>query len=253
MLTTIAKAGDVLGLFTAAQPEWGVRDIAAELSVPKSNVYNLVASLTEIGLLHRTVQSRYRLGWRLLVLTNHLAASAGVSRAGRQVIRELAQRTGENVLLCVFDGSETVVIDGACGRFGDERANSVGDTLSCHAAAPGMLLLAYRQESWSRAFTPERLVEMTSETITSREQLIARLGAIRRTGVATEQNEHRYGCSTMASPIRDVDGHIVAALAIEAKTGRFLTRQQAYLRELAAAAKLITNNMTVMNLEVTDV
>jgi IclR family KDG regulon transcriptional repressor len=35
MLGTVAKAGKVLDLFTAANPEWGVGEVAQRLQMPK--------------------------------------------------------------------------------------------------------------------------------------------------------------------------------------------------------------------------
>ena len=63
MLSTLEKAGRVLRLFTAENPEWGVSQVARELLVSKGSVHDALATLTQIGLVHRTVTGRYRLGF----------------------------------------------------------------------------------------------------------------------------------------------------------------------------------------------
>lgn len=72
LLNTISRAGNVLALFTAEHPEWGVRETATELGMPRSNAHMLMSSLTDIGLFARTSDLRYRLGWRLLTLSGCL-------------------------------------------------------------------------------------------------------------------------------------------------------------------------------------
>lgn len=60
------KAGQVLNLFSLERSEWGVSEAAKELNFPKSSTSALMATLAEQGLLRRTSERRYRLGWRLM-------------------------------------------------------------------------------------------------------------------------------------------------------------------------------------------
>jgi DNA-binding IclR family transcriptional regulator len=61
----IEKVGSLLNLFSFAQPEWGVREAAEALDLPRSTMGDLLLGLAEQGILNRTSTGRYRLGWRL--------------------------------------------------------------------------------------------------------------------------------------------------------------------------------------------
>ena len=82
MLGTVGKASRVLDLFTSEDPEWGVTDTALALKVPRSSAHDLLDTLTQTGLLRRVTGNRYRLGLKLLTLSN-TALETGSSCASR--------------------------------------------------------------------------------------------------------------------------------------------------------------------------
>jgi IclR family KDG regulon transcriptional repressor len=55
---------------------------------------------------------------------------------------------------------------------------------------------------------------LTPDTITSREQLVAELARVRRRGWAEAINEREIGVASIAAPVRDVSGDVVAAISI---------------------------------------
>ena len=75
MLQTIQKAGELLALFDREHADWGVREVAVKLKMAKSSTHDLMSSLAKLGLLHKTEENRYRLGWRLVTLSETLLAT----------------------------------------------------------------------------------------------------------------------------------------------------------------------------------
>ena len=65
MLGTVSQASDVIALFTADHPEWGVSQVAGRMELAKSSAHALLSTLAEIGPVRRTASGRYRLGWRV--------------------------------------------------------------------------------------------------------------------------------------------------------------------------------------------
>jgi len=47
MTQTIGKVSKLLNLFSVEKPEWGVRELARELGIPKSTAHELAKSLAE--------------------------------------------------------------------------------------------------------------------------------------------------------------------------------------------------------------
>ena len=92
MLQTIEKASEVLALFDRERPEWGVREVAEGLGLAKSSAHDLLTSLEQVGLLGKNGEGRYRLGWRLVMLSETLLATTELRREARPILDELAGR-----------------------------------------------------------------------------------------------------------------------------------------------------------------
>src|SRR3954465_11307647 len=108
MLQTLTRAGRVLDLFTPERHEWGVTAVAQELGIAKSQAHELLASLCEIGLLHRERgrhrRGRARVGWGVVALHSLLWSTSDVGQAATRMMRTLASRCGETVQLTVWSG-----------------------------------------------------------------------------------------------------------------------------------------------------
>jgi len=111
MLQTIQKASEVLALFDRDHAEWGVREVAGKLKMAKSSAHDLMASLAQLGFLNKTEENRYRLGWRLVTLSETLLATTELRREARPVMEELAAQYQETIHLAVLDGTQAVYVD----------------------------------------------------------------------------------------------------------------------------------------------
>jgi IclR family acetate operon transcriptional repressor len=74
----------------------------------------------------------------------------------------------------------------------------------------------------------------THHTITDKDVLIKQMHEVRRTGVAFDDEENEIGLRSVAAPIRDWEGRVVAAISIIGPTAR-ITKQR--LSELAPIIK----------------
>jgi len=86
VLGTVGKASRVLDLFTREAPEWGVTEAALALEVPRSSAHDLLDTLAQTGLLRRVEGNRYRLGLKLLTLSNAALDSLAVRVQARGVM-----------------------------------------------------------------------------------------------------------------------------------------------------------------------
>jgi DNA-binding IclR family transcriptional regulator len=197
-------------MFTEERAEWGVREIAAELKMPRSNVHELLSSLASIGLLQRTRDARYRLGWRLLTLSGQLANSNEVTRVGSALLHQLAALHQQSVSIAVYDGGEVVSV-GQAEPQGSAPVSRVGDRMPMHSTATGKIMLAQREGE-----LPQLVLDrFTARTITDPELLARALVSVRRDGVAFDERETDDAIVCIASPIRDGrTGSVIAALSM---------------------------------------
>lgn len=216
MLSTIARTGSLLTLFTSERPEWGVREVAMHLSVPKSNAHDLLSSLAAIGMLQRTPEGRYRLGWRVLTMARSLVCGSGLERQSHLYTATLARHVGYSATLAAWDGHRIVCIVSARGRKGAELPGvTAGARMPGHSTALGKMLLAHRP--WEEVVDRiERygLPRQTADTVACAGALEEQLESVRRTGASVEVGETFPGVACFGAPIHDVKGTVVAALSI---------------------------------------
>src|SRR5512134_3438217 len=147
MLQTIQKAGELLSLYDREHTEWGVREVAAKLHVAKSSAHDLMSSLAKLGFLNKTDDNRYRLGWRLVTLSETLLATTELRREAHPVMEDLAAQYQETIHLAVLDDTQALYVDKLEGKQAvSVELTSLGARLYDHCSALGKVLLAYSSE-----------------------------------------------------------------------------------------------------------
>ena len=104
MVQTVHKAIQILNLFSLERPEWGVNEVARHLALSKSSTSTLIGTLTREGLLRRMSTGRYRLGWRIMALTQMLLETTEFRTEAHTVMEKLVARFGETVHLSEYLG-----------------------------------------------------------------------------------------------------------------------------------------------------
>lgn len=234
MLGTVTKAGKVLDLFTPEHPEWGVSEAAVTLGMPKSGVHSLLSTLVEIGLVQRTQQGRYRLGWRILALSRTLIESAAFQEEAQRRMQRTADRFGKTMHLAALDGGEIVYIAKAESRMSESiGVSGVGKKLAAHCSSVGKVLLAARGPDYVAAAAVDGgLPRRTPATITSLEKLQRHLVHVRERGYAYDLQEGMANLCCVGAPIRDRTGTVQAAMSISVPTHWFRQNPDLY-RQLA--------------------
>ena len=201
-------------------PLLGIADLAREVDLNKSTVHRYVATLAALGFLQQDVETRkYRLGPRVVDLGFAAINSMEITRMAGRSLQALSDETGYTVSMAVLDGIDIVYIDrrrsAREGQFGIDLNLHVGSRLPAYCTSMGKVLLAFQ--------TPERLKALLDRTdlarrgpntITAREALLTTLRAVRQSGIAVNDEELAPGLRSIAAPIRDGRGSVVAAVNI---------------------------------------
>jgi IclR family transcriptional regulator, KDG regulon repressor len=232
MLGTVEKVGLILELFSLHAPEWGVSQVATTLGIPKSSAHELLASLTKIGLLHRLVTGRYRLGFRTLSLSQILLSSSDWRDVARQEMQHLVERLGETVSLAAMDGGQVINVDKLAGTKAlHVGVTTVGGSLPAHCSALGKVILANQPWAMVRKLIEAReMTTFTPNTITSLDELQSELERVRQQGFAFGIEEAVLELCCVAAPIRNHNGEVIAAISVSVPSNRFHQRKEV-LRE----------------------
>jgi DNA-binding IclR family transcriptional regulator len=217
---SIERAFLVLGAL--ADGPVGVSEVAARVELPKSTVARLLASLTAEGAVERvTGDRRYRLGGRLLSLAASIQPTRSLIGLARTHLVELASELGEAAGLSIADGFDVHYIDQIETGHQVRIRDWTGSRVPMHAVSSGLVLLAHFPPSTLDVFLAHPLQRFTPRTTTDPSTLRARLRRVRADGYAWVHEEFAEGLNSVAAPVADESGAIVAAIHVHGPAYRF--------------------------------
>lgn len=214
-LSSVATAVKLLKTFSEGEAELGVTVLARRLGVAKSTVYRLASTLVAEGMLEQNRENeKYRLGIALFGLGALVRQRMNVSNEARPHIFALREATNETVRLAVLDGAEIMfVYDLESTQAIRMRAN-LGDRKPAFCSSEGRAMLAFQDEGAIDVILTGDLQKRTAKTETDPAQLRKALARVRKTGYALEDEQCEAGMRSLAAPIRDAEGRVVAAVGI---------------------------------------
>ena len=215
-----ARGFAVLETFTPAWPTLTLSDIARRAALPLTTAHRLVGELCVSGALERDGDGSYRIGLRLWEIASLAPRGAPLREAALPFLEDLYEVTHENVQLGVREGHEVVYIERIAGRRAVGVLTRVGGRFPLHASGIGVVLLAHAPDTVQRQVRgglDGPLQRFTDYTITDPERLRRMLNQIRRDGVAVSDRQVTDDAVSVAAPIVDGAGEVIAALSIVSK------------------------------------
>ena len=120
----------------------------------------------------------------------------------------------------------------------------LGNPYPLHAGASSKAFLAFLSaEEIELYLAQHHLDPVTEKTIVDPEALRLELAAIKRRGYATSQGERQVGAASIAAPVFDHDGHVIAVLSAAGPLSRFKPRMADCAGRLLAAAGRVSAHL----------
>jgi DNA-binding IclR family transcriptional regulator len=143
-----------------------------------------------------------------------------VADAARQQLRELLETTGETVQLGIIDHHSVLYIYEMESRRAIRMAAAVGARAPLHCTAVGKVLLASQPEDYVKQVLDLGLKAFTPKTIVKNEELLETLAEVAQRHYATDDEESETGLRAVASPVRNHNGMVIAAVGLAAPVQR---------------------------------
>jgi IclR family KDG regulon transcriptional repressor len=231
----------------AEHPRQGVTALAKRLGLTKTIVFRLLATLEARGFVVREGEPpAYSLGYRMGVLGERAGQQNILLAAARPVMERLRDDTAENVNLIVREGQQSLVLATLAGRHAIRIFALAGRFGPLHAGGGSMLLLAWAPHSVRNAVVSGPLERYTADTVTDPVALWDRLEAIRAQDYNIAVNDLDEGAFSVAAPIRNTRGDVVAAISVAGAVGRLDDeRRVRYLDLVKAAAREISGKLGI--------
>ena len=216
----LAKGLAILECFGDGSARLTLAEAARRAGLSRSAARRCLLTLAELGYVasdgrHFTPLPRLlRLGYAFLSATP-------LPRLAQPILEAVEAAAGEAVSLAILDGAEVVFVARAAPRRMVSVGPGVGSRLPAWCSATGRVLLAgLPEEDAAARLEGVPMRALTPRTATGPEEVRARIKGAREAGHALCDEELELGLLSLAVPVRDLAGAVVAAMSVSTQPSR---------------------------------
>ena len=244
-MTSLARGLLVIQAFSECKLQLSISQLSKKTGLSRASVRRCLHTLSELGFAGTDDARNFHLRPRVLTLGHSYLSSMPLSTAAQPILEHLSKILNEACSIALLDGVDIVYV---------ARANvarimaidlGVGVRLPAFCTSMGRVLLAHLSSEELEAILPKiEFTRFTEKTITSVEKLRQALTSVRREGYAIIDQELELGLRSMAVPLKNSAGRVVAAINVGAQGQRvslqdMQTRFLPYLRAAAQELSLL--------------
>src|ERR1700752_660393 len=213
-IEALARGLDVIRAFEPNRPTMTLSEVAAAAGLARPTARRMLLTLEELGYV-RTAQGGFALTPRVLELGMAYIGSTSIWDIARPHMEQLVGRTGESSSLAQLDGSDIVYVARVAVPKIVTLAVTIGTRFPAMQTSLGKVLLA----ALPVAEAERVLAEPSRSGITTRWQpdaaeRAAALREVRARGWALTDEQLAPGIRSVAVPLRDGEGRVIAALNV---------------------------------------
>lgn len=235
----LAKGLAVIETFTADRPRQSIAEVSAASGLDRATARRCLLTLAHLN--YADYDGKFfTLTPRVLRLGTACLAAMPLPQIVQPVLDQLSLKIGESSSVAILDGNEIVYVARAAQKKLMAIALMPGSRLPAHCTSMGRVMLAALPEDDARAQLGEGpLVTRTSHGISDPDAVMALLPQIHQQGFAVIDQEVEIGLQSVAVPLANARGQVIAALNVGFPAGALCAQDQAqlYLPDLRAMAQ----------------
>jgi len=214
-IEAIARGLDVIRAFGPGQPVMSLAGVAGASGLPRPTARRILLTLEQLGYVRQVGAGGYELTPRVLDLGMSYVLSRGLWEVARPHMEALVARTRESSSIAQLDGSDIVYVARVAVPKIVTLAVTIGTRFPAMQTSLGKVLLA----ALPLTEAEQVLAEPSRSGITPRWQpdateRAASLREVRARGWALTDEQLAPGIRSVAVPLRDGDGRVIAALNV---------------------------------------
>ncbi|WP_041527194.1 IclR family transcriptional regulator [Paracoccus aminophilus] len=201
--------------YVAFSPEpGGVTQIADSAGLAKSAAFKHLQTLMDHGFVTQDlVTSRYRLGPKAWLIGQQAQSLNDFTAIALPFMLAARNETGLAVVMSTPMPGAAFVTLTCASTHQIEIGVRTGSQLALHGSAQGKIFLAFGAPQQLEDLRVTPLTAVTPHTITDWNVLAAEVAAARKAGFASAPQEALLGINTMAAPVFNYDGKLIASVA----------------------------------------
>lgn len=235
----MAKWVSIMEAFLETE-EWGVRELARRVALPRSAVHRTLHEMERLSLLKPgSDPGRFRPGPGLYRIATILSVRMDLKRLARPILEETVTACQETVVLTMYDPQrrQFYAVDAIESQ---QAVRYIWDALRewtpVHAGSSGKGILAFlplQEQEDVLAQLPDPVPGLRA---LAKAELREQLARARQTGYVVSRSERHEGAMGAAAPVRDAVGRVVGDLIITAPEIRMSRRPDAEWGEMVRRA-----------------
>jgi IclR family pca regulon transcriptional regulator len=239
---SFARGLEVIRSFSTAAPRQTLSDVAARTGLTRAGARRILLTLPTLGYVESDGKL-FALTPRILDLGFAYLSSMPIWNVAEPVMEALVEQVKESCSAGVLEGTDIVYVLRVSTRKIMRNSLGVGSRLPAYCTSMGRVLLAGLDDDEAlkrlRAGKPKAL---TRTTVTDIDALLAKVQQARRQGWCLVNQELEEGLISVAAPIVNRQGRMVAALNISGQANRTSAKvmQETMLPALVGAAQDIS-------------
>lgn len=206
----------VLKVIDLSTEPLGVREIARQLDLGATITQRLVTTLLARDFIEQADDTRrYKIGHGSVSLGMSSQHGDRLVEASHSRLLHLAEHHGLNGFLGVINGNRAIYVLCVPSRGRIVLRVDTGEAMPLHTTALGRVLLAaVGDERAYRLLAATTLEQITPKSITDPSAIVQQLSEIRHLGYAHVSEENIPGVISIAAPVRNVSGEVVAGISV---------------------------------------
>lgn len=242
----LEKAFELIELLSKSTHGFTMSEIIQILNQPKTSVYRLLNSLTEMGYISKSEEnSHYFLSKKLLKIGLGAVGDSNLIEYAIPFMQKLRNCIKESIMLGVLIEDKVVLLEQVLGSYNFAFILRPGTKFNLHSSAPGKLFLSFTNEI-DRDYLLKSIEYKVynKNTISNYEQMKKEIKVILKQGYSLDIEEEMTGVNCVAAPIFNNSGKVIAAIWTSGPSGRLTKEIFAEIaKEIIKTANKISTNL----------
>lgn len=220
-VTSLAKGLAVIQAFGPDSPRMTLSEVAAQTDMSRATARRLLLTLETLGFMQSNGRN-FELSPHILDLGYSFLSAHNFTGVIQTLIEGVTRELQESCSVGMFNRDDVVYVARSAAEHRLMSISlSIGSRLPAATTSMGRVLLANMDEQASRVFLDAVTIEPTTpRTTTDKGELRKILNNVRRDGYCVIDQELEPGLRSLAVPVRNPAGCVVAAVNVSTNAGR---------------------------------
>ncbi len=239
-MTSLARGLAVIRAFSQQRRHLTIAQLSQRTGIPRAAVRRCLYTLAKLGYVAADDARGYSLRPAILALGHAYLSSTPLATMAQPLLDHVSDALRESSSMAVLEGDEILYIARSTTT---TRLMSIdlglGSRLPAYCSSMGRVLLAALPEAELDAYLARvSLTRLTQRTLTTQAELKRALDEVRRKGFSVVDQELELGLRSIAVPVVDPAGRVVASINVGTQSARVSVAemQDKFLPQLLHAA-----------------